>query len=80
MTEDPQETPAEPATPPLDELPAPDAADAPRGGSTLYSISTRQVVSKYIGETEKNLNAVFRPASQVNMDLYVDDGDDLLGR
>ncbi|PKO39065.1 MAG: hypothetical protein CVU31_17850 [Betaproteobacteria bacterium HGW-Betaproteobacteria-4] len=36
--------------------------------------------SKYIGETEKNLNQVLPPATSNDISLIVDDADDLFGR
>ena len=39
-----------------------------------------QVASKYIGETEKNLNAVFSRAGQAGSVLFFDEADALFGK
>jgi SpoVK/Ycf46/Vps4 family AAA+-type ATPase len=49
-------------------------------GLDLYRIDLAQVVSKYIGETEKNLNAVFSAAEDSNAILFFDEADALFGR
>jgi SpoVK/Ycf46/Vps4 family AAA+-type ATPase len=46
----------------------------------LYRINLREVVSKYIGETEKNLSAVFRAARSENVILFFDEADALFGK
>lgn len=46
----------------------------------LYKINLSAVLSKYIGETEKNLNAVFEEACQVNCILFFDEADSLFGK
>ena len=46
----------------------------------MYKINISQVVSKYIGETEKNLNAVFREARNSNCILFFDECDALFSR
>ena len=38
----------------------------------LYKINISQIVSKYIGETEKNLQAVFQEARRSNCILFFD--------
>jgi SpoVK/Ycf46/Vps4 family AAA+-type ATPase len=48
--------------------------------SQVLRIDLSRVVSKYIGETEKHLDAVFRDASQCGAVLLVDEADALLGR
>jgi ATP-dependent 26S proteasome regulatory subunit len=48
--------------------------------SQVLRIDLSQVVSKYIGETEKHLDAVFRDASQCGAVLLVDEADALLGK
>jgi hypothetical protein len=77
MTAPRQDPPTEPAATPLEDLaaplPSPDADAATRGGVILS-------VSKYIGETEKNLSAVLGLASRADTTLYFNDGDDLFGR
>lgn len=46
----------------------------------LYKIDLAQVVSKYIGETEKNLNKVFTAAANANAILFFDEADALFGK
>lgn len=46
----------------------------------LYKIDLSQVVSKYIGETEKNLDRIFRAAETANAILFFDEADALFGR
>ena len=46
----------------------------------LYRIDLSQVVSKYIGETEKNLRAVFDAAEQGGAVLLFDEADALFGK
>ena len=46
----------------------------------LYRIDLSQVVSKYIGETEKNLRRVFDAAQQAGSCLLFDEADALFGR
>jgi len=46
----------------------------------LYKIDLSQVVSKYIGETEKNLQAIFREAQFSNAILFFDEADALFGK
>lgn len=43
-------------------------------------IGPEQVVSKYIGETEKNLNAAFDAAERAGSILFFDESDDLFGK
>jgi len=49
-------------------------------GLDLYKIDLSQVVSKYIGETEKNLNRVFGAAENANAILFFDEADALFGK
>jgi len=49
-------------------------------GLDLYRIDLSQVVSKYIGETEKNLNRVFSTAENANAILFFDEADALFGK
>ena len=49
-------------------------------GLDLYRIDLSGVVSKYIGETEKNLGAIFRDASLSNAILFFDEADALFGK
>lgn len=46
----------------------------------VYRIDLSQVVSKYIGETEKNLESVFRRAESKNWVLFFDEADALFGK
>jgi SpoVK/Ycf46/Vps4 family AAA+-type ATPase len=46
----------------------------------LYRIDLSQVVSKYIGETEKNLRRVFDAAEQAGAVLLFDEADALFGK
>lgn len=46
----------------------------------LYKIDLSQVVSKYIGETEKSLNRIFTAAQNANAILLFDEADALLGK
>lgn len=46
----------------------------------LYRIDLSQVVSKYIGETEKNLRRVFDRAKGAGAVLFFDEADALFGR
>ncbi len=46
----------------------------------VYRIDLSQIVSKYIGETEKNLESVFRRAASKNWILFFDEADALFGK
>jgi SpoVK/Ycf46/Vps4 family AAA+-type ATPase len=46
----------------------------------LFQIDLSSVVSKYIGETEKNLSAIFREAEQTQALLFFDEADSLFGK
>ncbi len=46
----------------------------------LYKIDLSQVVSKYIGETEKNLNKIFAEAESSNAILFFDEADAIFGK
>jgi len=46
----------------------------------LYRIDLSQVVSKYIGETEKNLGRIFAAAEDSNAILFFDEADALFGK
>ena len=46
----------------------------------LYRIDLSQVVSKYIGETEKNLDRIFNAAESSNAILFFDEADALFGK
>ena len=49
-------------------------------GLDVYRIDLSQVVSKYIGETEKNLAAIFDQAENKNWILFFDEADALFGK
>ena len=49
-------------------------------GLDLYKIDLSCVVSKYIGETEKNLRNIFKEAETSNAILFFDEADALFGR
>ena len=46
----------------------------------LYRVDLSQVVSKYIGETEKNLGKIFKDAENRNWILFFDEADALFGK
>lgn len=46
----------------------------------LYKIDLSQIVSKYIGETEKNLNRIFTAATNSHAILLFDEADALFGK
>lgn len=49
-------------------------------GKELIRIDLSQVVSKYIGETEKNLRAIFDRAEKKDVILFFDEADALFGK
>lgn len=49
-------------------------------GLDLYRIDLAAVVSKYIGETEKNLERIFTSAADANAVLFFDEADALFGK
>jgi AAA+ superfamily predicted ATPase len=49
-------------------------------GLELYRIDLSTMVSKYIGETEKNLEKVFTAAREANAILFFDEADALFGK
>ncbi|MGB9180924.1 MAG: AAA family ATPase [Pyrinomonadaceae bacterium] len=49
-------------------------------GLDLYKIDLSGVVSKYIGETEKNLERIFTAAERANAILFFDEADALFGK
>ncbi|HVU14439.1 MAG TPA: ATP-binding protein [Phototrophicaceae bacterium] len=49
-------------------------------GLPLYTIDLSAVVSKYIGETEKNLNLIFEEARASNAILFFDEADAMFGK
>ncbi len=46
----------------------------------IYRVDISQMVSKYVGETEKNLDAVFAEAAKVGVILFFDEADALFAR
>jgi AAA+ superfamily predicted ATPase len=58
------------------------AADIMAGqlGLDLYKIDLSTLVSKYIGETEKNLNRIFTEAATSNAILFFDEADAIFGK
>jgi hypothetical protein len=46
----------------------------------LYRIDLSQIISKYIGETEKNLDQIFTAAEDSNAILFFDEADALFGK
>jgi SpoVK/Ycf46/Vps4 family AAA+-type ATPase len=49
-------------------------------GLELYALDLAGVVSKYIGETEKNLDRIFGAARQSNAVLFFDEADSIFGK
>ena len=49
-------------------------------GLDLYKIDLSTVISKYIGETEKNLERIFNEAEASNAILFFDEADALFGK
>ncbi|WP_127582962.1 AAA family ATPase [Paenibacillus koleovorans] len=49
-------------------------------GLELYKIDLSQIVSKYIGETEKNLHQIFSQARLTSAILFFDEADSLFGK
>lgn len=49
-------------------------------GMDLYRIDLSQMVSKYIGETEKNISALFRKARNLNALLFFDEADSMFAK
>jgi hypothetical protein len=52
---------------------------AARLGMDLYRVDLAATVSKYVGETEKNLHRVLSTAEELDVILLIDEGDSLLG-
>ncbi|GEM_PF-799285 len=48
-------------------------------GLPLYQVNIANIVDKYIGETEKNLERAFSYAEKTNMVLFFDEADSLFG-
>lgn len=49
-------------------------------GIDLYRIDLSTVVSKYVGETEKNLESIFSEAAESNAILFFDEADSIFGK
>jgi SpoVK/Ycf46/Vps4 family AAA+-type ATPase len=49
-------------------------------GKDVHRVALSQVVSKYIGETEKNLEALFQKAESKDWILFFDEADALFGK
>ena len=49
-------------------------------GVPVYRVDLSQVIGKFIGETEKNLNRVFGAAESANAILFFDEADALFGK
>jgi SpoVK/Ycf46/Vps4 family AAA+-type ATPase len=49
-------------------------------GLELYKIDLSEIVSKYIGETEKNLDRIFQDGQTSNAILFFDEADALFGK
>ncbi len=49
-------------------------------GLDLYRIDLSQMVSKYIGETEKNISSLFRKARNINALLFFDEADSMFAK
>lgn len=49
-------------------------------GREVYRVDISSVISKYIGETAKNLNSLFNTAEDKDWILFVDEGDALFGK
>ena len=56
------------------------AALATELGVDLYRVDLGQVVSKYVGETEKNLRSLFAAAQRAGAVLFFDEADALFGK
>lgn len=48
-------------------------------GLPLYEVNLSAIISKYVGETEENLQRVFSAAEQAGAILFFDEGDALFG-
>ena len=49
-------------------------------GLEIYKVDLSTVVSKYIGETEKNINKIFGEAREINAILFFDEADAIFGK
>jgi SpoVK/Ycf46/Vps4 family AAA+-type ATPase len=55
------------------------AALAMEAGLSLYRVDLGSITGKYIGETEKNIDSIFRQTATSSSVLYFDDADSLFG-
>ena len=46
----------------------------------LYRVNLSQIISKYIGETQKNINEIFNQARKTNVILFFDEADALFSK
>lgn len=53
---------------------------ANRLGLEIFKVDLSQIVDKYIGETEKKLEEIFKKAEKSNMILFFDEADSILGK
>ena len=53
---------------------------ANQAGKELYKVDLSKLVSKYIGETEKNLSKIFKQAEDKGWILFFDEADALFGK
>ena len=49
-------------------------------GLDIYRVDLSTIISKYVGETEKNLERIFNEAQSSNVILFFDEADSLFGR
>ncbi|NLT95952.1 MAG: ATP-binding protein [Clostridia bacterium] len=49
-------------------------------GLELYKVEVPQIISKYVGETEKNLKEIFSEAKNSNAILFFDEADAIFGK
>jgi len=49
-------------------------------GIDVYKIDLSSIVSKYIGETEKNLDRIFQEGTKANAIIFFDEADSLFGK
>jgi len=58
----------------------PETGEAEAGGLDLFRVDLSAIVSKYIGETEKNIARIFDAAERAGAVLIFDEGDALFGK
>jgi SpoVK/Ycf46/Vps4 family AAA+-type ATPase len=49
-------------------------------GLEIYKVDLSTIMSKYIGETEMNLNKIFKEAREINAILFFDEADAIFGK